>query len=59
MLKSIIQKQLKPEYKELKEKINKEGIESIIIEYPNLKEIVENITQINKEVEKWMKLSIE
>lgn len=53
MLYTITKNKLIPELDELKNMINKKDINSILMEYPDLKEIVENYDSIYEEALKW------
>lgn len=57
MLNSVLTKQFQPEFAELQSEIRSKGIESIILEYPDLIEIIENIQEIELEVESWKNLA--
>ncbi|MFL0246572.1 tyrosine-type recombinase/integrase [Candidatus Clostridium stratigraminis] len=56
MLKTIINQKIIPELDELKKEINKRGAQSILTDYPDLAEIIENFEEIYKEVEMWTNL---
>lgn len=53
MLQTIIRTKLIPELDELKNMLNKKGTTAILMEYPDLQFIVENIEEIYKEIEAW------
>ncbi|GMQ65143.1 site-specific integrase [Vallitalea maricola] len=58
MLNTILDKKLVPELDELKNMIIKKGIQSILQEYPNLQEIIENIDTTYQEVEQWKSMKL-
>ncbi|WFR58255.1 tyrosine-type recombinase/integrase [Anaerocolumna sp. AGMB13025] len=53
MLGRIVRDKLLPELKELKVQINKHGTDSILINYPDLVNIIENYDEILLEANKW------
>ncbi len=53
MLFSIASKRLKPELEDLRSVISRDGLESVFILHPELKDIIENLETIEKEVEVW------
>ena len=53
MLQTIIKQKLLPELDELKNMVNKKGIEAILLEYPDLQFIIENLKDIYMEVDIW------
>lgn len=56
MLQTIITTKLQPELEELKNMIEKKGVIAILMEYPDLQEIIENKENINEEIFEWKKL---
>lgn len=54
-LKHVIKKRLLPELKELQIEIDKQGYDTIVSKYPDLKDIAENLTVIKAEAMKWLK----
>lgn len=56
MLKIIITQKIIPELDELKKELVKKGSQKILLEYPDLVEIVENFDSIYKEVKAWINL---
>lgn len=56
MLHNIVKTKLIPELDELKNVINKKGVQAVMMEYPDLKDIVENLEEIYKEAEQWLTL---
>lgn len=58
-LKRVINEALEPEFEELKNEIDKMGVEHIASNNPNLKEIVQNYDIILKEVNKWKDIKLE
>ena len=56
MLQTIIRNKLEPELEELKNMIAKKGTNSILMEYPDLKYIIEIMIDIEKEIEEWKNL---
>lgn len=55
MLQHIVRVKLVPELDELENVLNKKGYEAIVTEYPDLKEIIENLDTIYEEVALWNK----
>ena len=49
----IIEDRIVPELEELENQIAKQGIEKILSNHPNLKDIISNLENIKKEVEEW------
>lgn len=49
----IIEDRIVPELEELENQIVKQGIEKILSNHPNLKDIISNLENIKKEVEEW------
>jgi len=43
-----------PELEDLKKQINNFGINNILKDYPNLKEIIENYVDIKEEIKLWI-----
>lgn len=56
MLQTIIKQKLEPEINELKNMISKKGVNSILMEYPDLQYIIENMETIRKEISLWKEL---
>ena len=56
MLKTIAKTKLLPELDELKNVIEKKGAEAVMMQYPDLTEIIENFEEIEKEAKRWTKL---
>ena len=56
MLKHIAKTKLIPELDELKNVLDKKGYEAIVMEYPDLKDIIENLDEIYKEALSWSKI---
>ena len=54
-IKRFLTKRLKVEIEMLESEITSRGIETILAERPNLKDIINNITSIKKEIQQWMK----
>ena len=53
MLNTILHSKLLPELDELKAVISEKGALAILKEYPDLKDIIENLEQIDEEVITW------
>jgi hypothetical protein len=53
-IKSICQRRLIPELEDLKNQIKIFGIEKIMKDYPNLKEIIQKYDEIKEETSQWM-----
>lgn len=49
---------LRPELEELKNRINTIGIEEILKSHPNLLEVIENFTNIEREISEWEKIKL-
>lgn len=58
MLNTILHHKLLPELNELKNVINEKGTSAILKEYPDLKNIIENLDQIDKEVLTWKSMIV-
>jgi len=58
MLKHIIKNKLKPEMDELKNVLDEKGTITVIQKYPDLIDIIENMEDIYKEMDKWRKMKI-
>ncbi|WPC42391.1 tyrosine-type recombinase/integrase [Clostridium sp. JS66] len=56
MLKMITTQKIIPELNELEKELLKKGAQRILLEYPDLVEIVENFDSIYKEVKSWINL---
>ncbi len=56
MLSTVITKQLIPELNELKNEMTKKSIENIYLEYPDIKDIIENLDHVEKEISNWTNL---
>lgn len=56
MLQTITKQKVIPELDELKNELKKRGAKDILIDYPDLVDIIENFEDIYKEVEKWTNL---
>lgn len=54
-IKRFLTKRLKVEIEMLESEITSRGIETVLAERPNLKDIISNITSIKKEIQQWMK----
>lgn len=58
MLATIVNQKLIPELDDLKKEIDKKGIETILYQYPDLSDIIENFKTIYGEVLQWKTLKI-
>lgn len=58
MLNTILDKKFVPELDELKNMIIKKGVLSILEEYPDLQDIIENMDTIYQEVEQWKSMEL-
>lgn len=56
MLQTIIKQKLEQELNELKIMVDKKGANAILMEYPDLQYIIENMNKIEKEITLWKKL---
>ena len=59
MLKTIIESRLLPELEQLKARIEQDGVDTILEEYPQLTEILINLEKTEKEIQLWKKESEE
>ena len=59
MLRTIAKTKLLPELDELRNVIEKKGTEAVMMQYPDLTEIIENFDKIEKEAQRWTKLQID
>lgn len=57
-LKRILEDRLIPEIKELENEIDKKGRDAVETRHPDLKEIIDNLENIKKEINQWMKKEI-
>ena len=55
MLRSIAKSKLLPELSELRSAVNKKSAEAVIMEYPDLSDIIEHFEDIEKEAAAWIK----
>ena len=55
MLHHITKVKLIPELDELRNVIERKGVQAVLMEYPDLKDVVENLEDIYKETELWLK----
>lgn len=55
MLRSIAKSKLLPEFSELRNTVNKKSAEAVIMEYPDLSDIIEHFEDIEKEAAAWIK----
>ena len=53
MLYNIATDRLIPELKDLKEVVQRVGVDAVYMEHPSLKGIIENLEQIEKEASEW------
>lgn len=54
MLRSIAKNKLLPELAELRNTVNKKSAEAVIMEYPDLSDIIEHLEDIEKEATAWI-----
>ena len=54
MLRSIAKNKLLPELAELRNTVNKKSAEAVIMEYPDLSDIIEHLEDIKKEAAAWV-----
>ena len=55
MFRNIFFRKLIPEYDELKKVLNKQGVEQIILEHPQLYYIVSDLDAVERKIEEWKK----
>lgn len=55
MLRSIAKSKLLPELSELRNTVSKKSAEAVIMEYPDLSDIIEHFEDIEKEAAAWIK----
>lgn len=55
MLRSIAKSKLLPEFSELRNTVNKKSAEAVIMEYPDLSDIIEHFEDIEKEAAAWIR----
>ena len=57
MLQTIIKQKLESEIDELKNMVHKKGVNTILMEYPDLQYIIKNLENIEKEISLWKELT--
>ena len=55
-LKAVLRTRLVPELESMTRRINNFGLEKVLTDYPQLKDIVDNYDSIQEEIEKWQKM---